>query len=159
MREQPAHSGHGGVPPPLIALALVLGSWLLERSLGVGGRLPRLRLPGLGLVLTGSALIAWSIWILRVAGEGTPDPRNPPKRLVEIGPYQFLRHPGYTGGVLVLAGIALLRRSLILLALLPGFALWLRGHAAKEEEGLIARFGAAYEAYRQRVPAWLPRLR
>lgn len=145
-------------PPPVVAFTLITASWLLDRLFHTSGRLPGSRGLGLALFLLGSAVIGWSIWVFRTVGEGTPDPRNPPKRLVEVGPYRFVRHPGYGGGLLVLAGVAFLRRSPVLLALLPGFTLWLRRHAMKEEEELIGRFGVEYEAYRQRVPGWLPRL-
>jgi protein-S-isoprenylcysteine O-methyltransferase Ste14 len=72
------------------------------------------------------------------------------------GLYARVRHPRYAGMFSALAGAALLagtpRLWLILLLWLPFALIVIR----MEEKELTARFGASYEEYRKRVPAFLP---
>lgn len=80
----------------------------------------------------------------------------PGTRLVTDGPYGRIRHPIYAGLALAAAGGLLLYRtwtSLWFVAQLPVLVV----RAAREDEALAAEFGAAWDAYRDRVPAWLPR--
>jgi protein-S-isoprenylcysteine O-methyltransferase Ste14 len=77
-------------------------------------------------------------------------------QLVTHGPYKYLRHPMYLGVGLAGVGGILLYRSWTLVfvtAFLPGLIL----RARREEQALAAEFGAAWEVYRRRVPAWFPR--
>ena len=72
------------------------------------------------------------------------------------GLYAYLRHPRYAGMFAALLGAALLAGTPLLwivLALWCPFALLV---IRLEEKELEARFGANYEAYRRRVPAFLP---
>jgi protein-S-isoprenylcysteine O-methyltransferase Ste14 len=158
MSDQPRQSAAFDPPPPLVGMAFVILSAVIDRIFGTGGRLPRVWGLGLGLLVAGVGLGGWSTWVFRTVGEGTPAPNRPPRYLVDEGPYRFVRHPIYVGMLLVVGGLAVLRRSLSLAAMLPLFALWLRSHAAGEEEVLYERFGIEFERYRQRVPGWLPRL-
>jgi protein-S-isoprenylcysteine O-methyltransferase Ste14 len=62
----------------------------------------------------------------------------------------------YLGAFVAVAGALLLYRTwtmLLIVAHLPIFAV----RAQREEIVLAAEFGAAWETYRQQVPAWLPR--
>lgn len=80
----------------------------------------------------------------------------PQARLVTDGPYAVIRHPMYVGLMLASVGGLLLYRTwtaLWLVVQLPVLVV----RAAREEEALAAEFGAAWEAYRDRVPGWLPR--
>jgi protein-S-isoprenylcysteine O-methyltransferase Ste14 len=72
------------------------------------------------------------------------------------GLYSHVRHPRYAGMFCAVAGAALLAgtsRLWIVLAIWWVFALIV---IRLEERELAARFGAAYTAYRRRVPAFLP---
>lgn len=72
------------------------------------------------------------------------------------GLYAHVRHPRYAGMFCAVAGAALLAgtsRLWIVLAIWWVFALIV---IRLEERELTARFGAAYIAYRRRVPAFLP---
>jgi protein-S-isoprenylcysteine O-methyltransferase Ste14 len=75
------------------------------------------------------------------------------------GLYAHVRHPRYAGmfsavlGAALLVGTPLL--SIVLAVWLPFALIVIR----LEEKELAARFGPSYEAYRQRVPAFLPRRR
>jgi protein-S-isoprenylcysteine O-methyltransferase Ste14 len=103
--------------------------------------------------------MSWSAWLFVSLGQGTPDPKHPPAILVQEGPYGYSRNPLVLSGLLVLAGAALLARSLLLLLYVPAFACVLHlYHVRTEEPELAERFGQAYLDYQGRVPRWLPRL-
>jgi protein-S-isoprenylcysteine O-methyltransferase len=68
--------------------------------------------------------------------------------VVSTGPYRFVRHPGYLGIALVLAGIAATYGnwlSLAALALIPPIGIIYRIHV--EEAALSAALGGAYTLY------------
>jgi protein-S-isoprenylcysteine O-methyltransferase Ste14 len=80
--------------------------------------------------------------------------------LVHTGPYAVVRHPIYA------SLLAILLSTLLLLTRWPwalvSAAVFLAGTEirVRTEDGLLAsRFGAGFEAYRRRVPAYIPWLR
>ena len=78
-------------------------------------------------------------------------------RLVREGPYRFVRHPGYTGFVLMALGLALGYSSLIGLAAIP--LLMLPGLAyrmAVEEKLLTEQFGDEYRQYTRTTKRIIP---
>ncbi len=82
------------------------------------------------------------------------------RSLAVRGPYAVIRHPLYLGSFLLGAGLAMAGGRWFFLPLFVGFFLWAYGRTIRtEERQLAARFGEAYQAYRSRVPAFLPRLR
>jgi protein-S-isoprenylcysteine O-methyltransferase Ste14 len=91
---------------------------------------------------------------------GTPMPIAPTPHLVVSGFNRYVRNPMYLGLVTVIVGQALLFGQFSLLvyaaawwATTASFVHWY------EEPTLARQFGAEYEAYRNAVPAWRPRLR
>src|SRR6266849_8412146 len=72
------------------------------------------------------------------------------------GLYAHVRHPRYAGMFSALLGAALLAGTpllwIVLVVWLPFALIVIR----LEEKELAARFGPSYEAYRKRVPAFLP---
>ena len=114
------------------------------------------------VVLVGLAIAAWGVvllarcvvWFHRV-GRGTLAPWDPPRELVERGPYARVRNPMYVAVLRVVAGLALAAGS----PLLGVYAAVLAGvfHARVvlyEEPQQERRFGAAWETYREAVPRW-----
>jgi len=93
-------------------------------------------------------------------GHGTPVPIAPPQRLVIRGAFRFVRNPAYLAAVVLLVGEGLLFGSpgVLVYALVMSlvFHVLVVGY---EEPHLRSKFGADYEAYRRKVPRWLPRLR
>jgi protein-S-isoprenylcysteine O-methyltransferase Ste14 len=81
-------------------------------------------------------------------------------RLVNHKIYTILRHPAYSALQLIAFGLALLNGNWFALAcaLIFAIGLWAWVHLVEESE-LIGRFGPTYLDYRQRVPAFWPRLR
>src|SRR5207247_152106 len=76
--------------------------------------------------------------------------------LIERGPYAYVRHPIYSGVLLMFLGIAIFRGSVtgfVLLAILF-VGLWLK--AGQEEKLLTRHFGEAYPQYKKRVKALVP---
>ena len=77
-------------------------------------------------------------------------------RLVVSGPYRFVRHPMYAGIVLAAPGALLVYRTwtmVFALVALPGLAV----KAAHEDRLLAEEIGEPFDAYRTRVPGWIPR--
>jgi len=79
--------------------------------------------------------------------------------LIKQGPYSVVRNPIYLGmfGLLVATGLAISRWE----ALVAAAALFLAGNEIRirsEEKLLREAFGAQFEEYARRVPAFFPRL-
>jgi len=79
-------------------------------------------------------------------------------RLVQSGPYRFMRHPIYTGHLLMGLGTAVASHSLIAFAGLVSFAVGFWVKLTQEESLLLRSFPEEYAAYRTRVKALIPNL-
>lgn len=92
---------------------------------------------------------------------GLPEliPRKHSGRLVVAGIYQRVRHPRYLGMMLAWWGAVLLSGATRLAGLVAVATLLVWMVTELEERELLARFGADYMAYRERVPRFVPRLR
>ena len=62
-------------------------------------------------VVVGIAILVWSVRDFYVAGKGTLAPWDPPKHLVVVGLYRFVRNPMYVGILIFLAGWVMLTGS------------------------------------------------
>ena len=93
-------------------------------------------------------------------GIGTPAPVAPTERLVVGGLYRYVRNPMYLAVLSIIVGQALVlgQPGLLVYAAVVALAFGIFV-AAYEEPTLHRRYGAEYDAYRQAVPAWWPRLR
>ncbi len=111
-------------------------------------------------VLLGFGIYLWCAKDFAVKGRGTPAPYDPPKQLVIVGLYRFVRNPMYVGVTLILLGEAALfsEATLLLYAALVLLAFHLRVRLY-EEPTLQRLFGEAFRQYCAKVPRWLPRLR
>jgi protein-S-isoprenylcysteine O-methyltransferase Ste14 len=105
------------------------------------------------------ALIAFACAGMFVTtGRGTPAIFDPPREFVATGPYKFVRNPMYIGGLILLTGFGLYRRSVaILLFAVAMFVLFHLYVVFVEEPGLETRFGKSYFAYKRSVSRWIPR--
>ncbi len=80
-------------------------------------------------------------------------------RVVQHGPYRALRHPGYAGALLALAGAGIALDnwlSLLLIVVVPALALGVR--IGVEEATLAAALGVEYQAYASRTARLIPGL-
>ena len=102
------------------------------------------------------------VWDFGWTGRGTPAPVAPPKKLVVVGFYRYVRNPMYLGffagwaGLWVVFGHANWARIAAALAVVLGVALFVRLY---EEPTLRKMFGTEYEEYSRNVRAWVPRVR
>ena len=111
------------------------------------------------LWLTGGVILLWSFWNFFHEGSGTPAPLDPPKELVAVGFYRYVRNPMYVGIFLILAGHFLWFGYWSLLIYLGiAFVIIHLFVTLYEEPTLKRKFGASYEDYLRRVPRWIPRL-
>ena len=109
------------------------------------------------------ALLAWGYlqyrWVgtyRSALGGGGPGVSVPPERIVEAGPYRWVRNPMYLGHLVFLAGLAVLLRSWLGLALFLFHVFWFNGRVREDERRLEALFGEPYRAYCARVKRWIP---
>lgn len=113
---------------------------------------------GTALVCAGIALRWWGVitlgrffQVVVVIQEG--------HKLMQNGPYRFIRHPGYTGALLIALGIGIGRDNWLSVAatiVFPLAAVLIRTRV--EERVLARRFGDEYEAYAARTPRFIPRV-
>lgn len=151
MRERPDPTVQG---PTLFAAAV--GVMVALAVLVPGPRLgPGWRLAGLLPVGVGAALHWWAWRVFHERGVTVAD-RKAPEALITSGPYRWSRNPMLLGGVLILAGGGLLLGATTPFAVVPLHA-WLcrKSFVLPEERILEERFGAAYDAYRERVGRWI----
>ena len=114
--------------------------------------------PAIFLTALGVALYLWCLWYFATLGRGTPSPWDAPQRVVDVGPYGWVRNPMYLAVFLVVTSETLLFLSLSLLIYLAILALVVELFVVGyEEPTMTERFGDAYSAYRRRVPRWIPR--
>lgn len=79
--------------------------------------------------------------------------------LASTGIYAYIRHPQYLGFILVMLGFLVQWPTILTLAMFPVLVFMYWRLARAEERESLTQFGAAYEHYMHKVPAFLPRLR
>ena len=146
--------GVGPFALTLNAVLLVL-VWLLDRGLG-GVRILSQPAPirTIGLILIG-IWACWHIWAGKTMRSWWSD-----DQLCTTGPFRFVRHPMYAGGLLLAGpGVALLFNSWIVLLwpilTYPVWSILVR----KEEKVLTAFFGDKYKRYCAERSRFFPRFR
>jgi protein-S-isoprenylcysteine O-methyltransferase Ste14 len=118
------------------------------------------RVAGALLLVAGTIVLVSAFVRFVVEGVGTPAPIAPTDQLVVGGLYRHVRNPMYVAVAATIVGQALLLGQPILLAWAAVFlavtATFVRLY---EEPALRERYGAQYDAYRESVPGWWPRVR
>jgi protein-S-isoprenylcysteine O-methyltransferase Ste14 len=145
----------------LFLSAVVLGGLATDRAFAPPPLFPGPVGVGLGvlLIIPGAILWSWCV-VLFWRAHGTPVPFHPPRTLVTSGPFRYVRNPIVVGVVSCLFGLGFVLHSASLVFLwLPAFFL-VNAIELKyvEESELERRFGETYNAYRRRVPRFLPRI-
>jgi protein-S-isoprenylcysteine O-methyltransferase Ste14 len=113
---------------------------------------------GIGLAFTGAGLClaVWARMHLGKYWSGRITLKEN-HRVIQTGPYAWVRHPIYSGLILALFGTAI---TLGTIPAFAGFAFMLISFLRKlkiEETWLRSQFGAEYAAYQSRVKALIPR--
>jgi protein-S-isoprenylcysteine O-methyltransferase Ste14 len=125
-----------------------------------------LRLPGrLGWEIAG-VVVMWlglvlRVWAIAVLGKAfrTTVEVDPDQAVVDRSPYRWIRHPSYTGILLVTVGFGIAAAnwiSLLILVIVPLYALSRRIDV--EERAMIESLGGAYERYRATTKRLVPGL-
>jgi len=136
----------------LLPFALVASGVGPRFDLGIwrwAGALPL----GLGLVV-----IFWCFGDFIRRGRGTPAPYDPPRDLVIVGLYRYVRNPQYLGVAMVVVGEAMLTGVVVLFGYGALLAVAYHLFVTRYEEPTLRRiFGEAYARYCEAVPRWVPR--
>jgi protein-S-isoprenylcysteine O-methyltransferase Ste14 len=138
----------------------LLPSWLGFRVDTIG--VARWRWIGAVPSVLGFAVALKCIWDFGWTGHGTPAPIAPPRRLVVVGFYRYVRNPMYVGflagwsGLWVVFGRANLATLTVASVAVVGVVLFVQLY---EEPTLRKMFGADYEEYCRNVRPWIPRMR
>jgi len=108
----------------------------------------------------GGVILLWSFWNFLIQGRGTPAPVDPPKELVAVGFYRYVRNPMYVAVLAIIIGHFLwFGYWNLLIYVIVVFVAFNTFVTYYEEPTLKRQFGASYEEYLKRVPRWLPRFR
>jgi protein-S-isoprenylcysteine O-methyltransferase Ste14 len=78
-------------------------------------------------------------------------------RLAVTGPYAKIRHPQYVGFVLIMLGLLFQWPTLLTLVMFPILVLMYTRLAKSEEKDAQKEFGAVWDEYVQKTPAFVPR--
>lgn len=115
------------------------------------------------IVPWGAVLLLWGYLQYRLVGSyrerfggGGPGLDVPPDRILDVGPYRYVRNPMYLGHLIFMTGLAITFQSLAAVALLVFHIFWFRRRVLEDERHLQERFGDAYTAYKARVKRWIP---
>jgi protein-S-isoprenylcysteine O-methyltransferase Ste14 len=124
------------------------GVWVVAGPLRTAGTVMR--------VVGAAAIAAGGVWL----GRGISVHPSPTRAAVlrTSGPYRFVRHPIYSGVVLLATAITATSGSAASVAALAGLAVLLNVKARFEEKLLLRRF-PGYGAYASRTPRFIPSLR
>jgi protein-S-isoprenylcysteine O-methyltransferase Ste14 len=109
-------------------------------------------------MLAGIVFRQWSIFVLgRFFSPAVQTQRD--QTVVETGPYRYVRHPSYTGALMIFVGLGLALQSwgaVLVLVLIFAIAYGYRIHV--EEQNLISQLGDAYISYSRRTKRLIPYL-
>jgi protein-S-isoprenylcysteine O-methyltransferase len=113
-------------------------------------------LAGVALLITGMLLRWWSIAILGRLFTVNVAIRES-HRLIESGPYRYVRHPSYSAILLAYLGIALgLGNAVSLLIIMVGSTALLLNRIRVEEAVLVMGLGQSYRDYMSRTRRLIP---
>lgn len=114
---------------------------------------------GWPVLFSGMSVLLWCVRDFYVIGKGTLAPWDPPKKLVIVGLYQFVRNPMYVGILGCVTGWGLIAGSPLLAAYAGVLAVCFHLRVILYEEPTLAgKFGDEWMQYRATVNRWLPRL-
>jgi protein-S-isoprenylcysteine O-methyltransferase Ste14 len=109
----------------------------------------------------GFAVALRCVWDFGWTGHGTPAPIAPPKKLIVVGFYRYVRNPMYVGFFTGWAGLWVIfgRANAALIAGACAVVLGVNLFVVLYEEPTLRRlFGAEYVEYCRNVRRWMPRL-
>lgn len=82
---------------------------------------------------------------------------HPHQRVVQHGPYRFIRHPSYSGVMLIIIGLGLMIGNWVsLVTMTGGMSVILLFRIPREEHELLQHVGEPYRDYMQRTKRLIP---
>jgi protein-S-isoprenylcysteine O-methyltransferase Ste14 len=105
------------------------------------------------MILGGSLLLAGLLWLGKSLTP-LPYPKDD-STLVETGPYSIVRHPIYSGGILLAFGWAIAVQGWLTLVYAAVLLVFLDIKSRREERWLVGKF-PAYRDYQRRVRKLVP---
>ena len=112
--------------------------------------------PGIFLMIIGILVRQWSIFVLgRFFTITVSVQKN--QKVVDHGPYRYIRHPSYLGLFLIVIGIGLALHSwggILVLLVMNGVAFGYRMHV--EEKVLVSELGDDYIQYMKKTKRLIP---
>lgn len=155
---EPAASRLAVLAIVVAAFTILFGPWLRSSLLGQRfvPNLPKIKYLGVGLIWVGIGIAIWAryhlgeYWSARITIKVD-------HKLIDSGPYTYIRHPIYSGILLALIGTALAvgnwRGVIAFFLILVVYVL-----KARREESLLTReLGETYREYRNRTGMLIPR--
>jgi protein-S-isoprenylcysteine O-methyltransferase Ste14 len=108
-----------------------------------------------GFILLGLVLVVWGWGVIFKRYWSKEEGRG---ELVTHGIYALIRHPQYTGFMIITLGMLCDWATLPMLIMWPIMAVLYYRLARKEEADMLEEFGQPYQEYRARTGMFLPRL-
>jgi len=141
-------------------LYVILGYWedmrALVSSVDIGTmQMGLMESFGASVMVLGYAIFIWSVLVRGRYATSWQMPED--HKLVNGGPYRYVRHPSYLAYFLMFTGFLLMWHNflaLIPLIAVPGYILL----TFREEEMLVAKFGERYIQYQKYVGRYLPKI-
>ena len=121
-----------------------------------GGRTNTVFFIGIAILLFGMALRFWSVFTLGASFRTTIE-TDKDQKVISSGPYRLLRHPSYSGLLLMCCGYGIALQnwlSLLAAVLLPLAALLYRIRI--EEAALASSLGSEYSEYQKHTKKLIP---
>jgi len=113
---------------------------------------------GIGMMVIGLLLREWAVVTLREFFSYTVRVRED-HSVVQTGPYTLVRHPAYSGTMLIVVGVACALRSLAgIIILIILFTLAFTYRITIEEKLLTQQLGRSYMEYMKRTKRLIPYL-
>lgn len=114
--------------------------------------------PHFGLLHSLSSVLIFAGFILLAASWNVLFRAQKKHAIATTGPYARIRHPQYMGFIIIMFAFLLQWPTIITLIMFPILTVMYARLALWEEAQMVKEFGEAYERYRERTPAFLPRL-
>jgi protein-S-isoprenylcysteine O-methyltransferase Ste14 len=141
--------------PVWLGFLLFIAAWVYPLGTVAMRRTVFSNLAGVAICALGSVVAIWSRKALGAEWSQDVELKQGHK-LIKAGPYSLMRHPIYTGHLLMGLGTAIASESLLgfagLICFVVGFGIKLN----QEEQLLLRSFPDEYPAYKERVKALIP---
>ncbi|SRR5579875_1546872 len=140
-----------------VSFALLLMSWSQQGALGwrIFPNSSYLMACGFALTVSGLAFAVWARLHLGRYWSGNVSIKEDHK-LIQTGPYRFVRHPIYTGILVGMIGTAIAVGEVRAILAIGFLLAALMVKIPQEEQALTSTFGRKYANYRKKVKALVP---